>query len=127
MEEKNLRGRRRILYVLTKGIEDPEIAYIPFLLATSAAAMDSEASIFFIGEGVTVLKNDVTESVRVGNLPPLRFVIEQALQAGVGLEVCDESCMIRGLVERDLIDNATIIGATTLNDRMIQSDKIISF
>ena len=122
-----MKGTSRLLYILTKGEKDPEIVYASFLLATSAAAMGSKVTIFFIGEGVTALKKSMNEIIRVTNLPPLSLVIDQALKANVRLEVSDESCLIRGLDGRDLISTVEIVGATTLNDLIIQSDKVISF
>ena len=75
--------RRRLLYVLASGPEAPERVYAPFLLATSAAAMGVEATIYLLGDGVTVLKAGEAERIQSGSLPPLSLVIERAAEAGV--------------------------------------------
>ena len=40
--------RKRILYVQTSGVDTPERTYTPFILATTAAMMDIDATIYFL-------------------------------------------------------------------------------
>jgi len=46
---------RKILYIQTSGTDTPERLYAPFILATTAAAMDIDSEIFFLIKGVTVV------------------------------------------------------------------------
>ena len=48
--------KKKILYILTSGISTPQRLYSPFILAQTAKAMDIEPTIYFIGEGITVVK-----------------------------------------------------------------------
>lgn len=118
--------RRRLLYVLASGPEAPDRVYAPFLLATSAAAMGAEATIYLLGDGVTVLKAGEAEWMQSGSLPPLSLVIERAAEAGVRMELCEDSCLQRGLDRRDFIADAKIVGASTLNDRILEADGVLS-
>jgi len=45
--------KKRILYVQTSGVDTPERLYSPFVLATVAASMNLDATIYFLGKGVT--------------------------------------------------------------------------
>ena len=45
------RKKKKILYVVTSGTESPERAYAPFILATTAVAMDIDATIYFLIKG----------------------------------------------------------------------------
>jgi len=63
----------------------------------------------------------------LGGFPRLKEVIDQAVKAGVKLEVCEQSCMLLGLGKGDFVDAAKIVGAATLNDRVLEADAVMSF
>jgi len=44
--------KKRILYVQTSGVDTPERTYAPFVLATTAAMMNIDATIYFLIKGV---------------------------------------------------------------------------
>jgi predicted peroxiredoxin len=49
------------------------------------------------------------------------------VQAGVKLEVCEQSCLLLGLGRGDFVDPAKIVGAATLNDRLLEADAVLCF
>jgi len=49
------------------------------------------------------------------------------VNAGVKLEVCEQSCKILGLERGDFVDAAKIVGAATLNDRLLEADAVMCF
>jgi peroxiredoxin family protein len=59
-------AKRRIAVIASKGTLD--MAYPPLILATTAAAMDWEASVFFTFYGLNILKKDGAEKLQV---PPI--------------------------------------------------------
>ena len=119
--------KKKILYVQTSGTDTPERLYAPFILATTAAAMDIDATVYFVIKGVTVVKKGEAEKIKIRDFPSLREVMEQAVEAGVKLRVCDQSCMLLGLERGDFVDEAKIVGAATLNDLLLDADTVISF
>jgi len=121
-----LSERKKILYVQTSGVDTPERVYAPFILATTARAMGIDATIYFLIKGVTVVKKGEAERIRLGDFPTLRDVMDQAVKAGVRLEVCEQSCMLLGLGKGDFVDAAKIVGAATLNDRILDADAVLS-
>ncbi len=42
------------------------------------------------------------------------------------MELCEDSCLQRGLDLRDFIVDAKIVGASTLNDRILEADGVLS-
>ncbi len=116
-----------ILYVQSSGIDTPHRLYAPFILASTARAMDIEAGIFFLVSGITALKRGEAEKIKVGEFPTLREVMEQAIKAGVELYVCEQSTQLLGLKRGDFIPEAKIAGAAKLNDLLLDSDASISF
>ena len=117
---------KKIVYLQTSGVDTPERLYAPFILATTAAAMDLEPVVYFFIKGITAVKKGEAEKVRIGEFPPLKDIIDQALQAGVKLMVCEQSCMLFGLDRGDFIEGAEVVGAATLNDLALEADALIS-
>ena len=119
--------KKKILYVQTSGVDTPERAYAPFLLATTAVAMGIDATIYFLIKGITLVKRGEAEKIKLGDFPSLKEVMNQAVEAGVKLEVCEQSCMLLGLERGGFVDAAKIVGAATLNDRILDADAVLSF
>jgi len=122
-----LSQKKKILYVQTSGVDTPERTYAPFILATTAAAMGIDATIYFLIKGITLVKQGEAERIKLGEFPSLKQVMDQAVNAGVKLEVCEQSCMLLGLERGDFVDNAKIVGAATLNDRILDADAVLCF
>ena len=119
--------KQKILYVQTSGTDTPERLYAPFILAITAIAMGLDATIYFLIKGITVVKKGAAEQIKLGSFPSLKDVMDQAVTAGVKLEVCEQSCMLLGLERGDFADPAQVVGAATLNDRLLEADAFLSF
>jgi predicted peroxiredoxin len=119
--------KKKILYVQTSGTDTPDRLYSPFILATTAVAMGIDATIYFIIRGITVLKKGEAEKIKLGSFPTLKEVMNQAVEAGVKLEVCEQSCMLLGLERGNFVDGAKVVGAATINDRILDADAVLSF
>lgn len=121
------RGKKKILYVQTSGIDTPERLYAPFILGTTAMVMGIDATIYFLIKGVTVVKKGEAEKIKIGSFPSLKEVMEQAVKAGVRLLVCDQSTQLMGLSRGDYVVAAKIVGAATLNDLILDADAVLCF
>ncbi|MEM2943681.1 MAG: DsrE family protein [Methanomassiliicoccales archaeon] len=119
--------KKKILYVQTSGLDAPERTYAPFILATTAAMMNMEATIYFLIKGVTIVKKGEAEKIKLGAFPSLKEVMDQAVKAGVKLMVCEQSCTLLGIPRGDFEPEAKIVGAATLNDLVVSSDAVICF
>lgn len=118
---------KRILYVQTSGTDTPERLYSPFVLATVAVSMGVEATVYFLGRGITVMKAGEAEKIQVGDFPALSEVMQRAHDAGVKFMVCDQSSQLMGMDRGDYIAAAEVVGAATLNDLSLDADSILSF
>jgi len=119
--------KKRILYVQTSGIDTPMRLYSPIVLATVAASMNIDATVYFLGKGITALKTGEAQKIQAGDFPPLSDMMNRALEAGVKFLVCDQSSQLMGLGRGDYIDGAEVVGAATLNDLSLDADAILSF
>ncbi len=121
--------RKKILYVQTSGTDTPERLYSPLILAQTARAMDVEASVYFLGKGLKNLIKEEAEQVKVGDFPTLYEVLQQTAGQGVKIMACQQSLQLFGgeIKEEDLIKEATIAGAATLNDLALDADTVLTF
>lgn len=119
--------KQKILYVQTSGTDTPERLYAPFILGATAAAMGIDATIYFVIKGVTVVKKGEAEKIKLGSFPSLKDVMNQAIKAGVKLQVCEQSCLLLGIDKGQFIKESKIVGAATLNDLLLEADAVLSF
>ncbi len=119
--------KKKMLYVQSSGIDSPERTYAPFILATTAAMMDLDATIYFLIKGITLVKKGEAEKVKVGAFPTLKQVMDEALKAGVKLMVCEQSCALLGIPRGNFVEAANIVGAATLNDLVLEADGVLCF
>jgi len=119
--------KKKILYVQTSGVDTPKRLYSPFVLGMTAKAMDMDATIYFLGSGVTVVKKGMAERVKEGSFPTVKEIMDQAISAGVRLMVCEQSCQLLGIERGDFIPEAKIVGAATLNDLVLDADGTMWF
>lgn len=121
----------KILYVQTHGVDTPERSATPFYLASAGAAMDAEVGIYFTMNGPTLLKRGVPETLVVpkagGGGKELRYFIDQAIDMGVRLYVCQPSLDLHGLTMADMIDCVEMIGGAAFNDMAVNADAVIAF
>jgi predicted peroxiredoxin len=122
-----LSEKKKVLYVQSSGVDTPERAYAPFILATTAMSMDLDATVYFLIKGVTLVKKGEAEKVKVGSFPSLKEVMDQALKAGVKFKVCEQSCSLLGIPRGDFVKDANIVGAATLNDLVLEADAVLCF
>ena len=120
-------GKKHILYVQTSGVDTPKRLYSPFVLGMTAKAMDIDATIYFLGSGITVVKKGEAEKVKVGNFPTLKEIMDQAAAAGVKFLVCEQSTQLLNLDRGDFIEGAKVVGAATLNDLVLDADATMWF
>jgi len=89
--------------------------------------MDINATIYFLGLGVTVVKKGMAETVKEGNFPTVKEIMDQAIAVGVKLLVCEQSTQLLNLDRGDFIPEAKIVGAATLNDLVLDADATMWF
>lgn len=127
MSGPGVADQKKMLYIQTSGVDAPERLYAPFILASTARAMDLDASIYFMIRGVTVLKRGAAERIKIGGFPTLKEVMDQAIRAGVKLYACTQSCDLLGISKGDLVEDIKVAGAATVNDLVLEADGVFYF
>jgi predicted peroxiredoxin len=114
-----------ILYVQTS--DDPERQYSPHVLAQTAVAMDVDAAVYYLGQGLRVLTPDAAEQIKIGSFPSLKETIERSLAMGITVYVCEASKQMLGWDDIELVDGVKIVGAGTLNDLALDAGATMWF
>lgn len=117
-----------MLVILTHGLETPWRLPTPFYYATTAAAMDLEATVYLTIKGATVVRKGEAEKVvaKEGGVPVKTFV-DQALKAGVKLMVCQASLELSGISPQEVMEGVEIAGAATLWDLALEASVVLTF
>ena len=117
--------KKSILYVQTSDV--PERQYSPLVLAQTAKSMDVEANIYYLGQALRVLLPGNAENIKLGSFPSVKEMIDKTLAMGITIYVCEASKQMFGWEKVDLIPGVKIVGAATLNDLVLESDKAMWF
>ena len=121
--------KKKILYVQTSGIDTPRRLYSPFILAQTAKAMDIEPTIYFLGQGITVVEKNNAQAIKMGSFPTLKEVMDETIKQGIPLLVCQQSMQVFGekLSGEDFVKGVKIVGAATLNSLVLDADGTMWF
>ncbi len=121
--------KKKILYVQTSGINTPQRLYSPFILAQTAVAMDIEPTLYFLGEGITVVVKGNAEKIKMGNFPSLKEVLDKTAEMGIKMLICQQSMQVFGqnIKPEDFVDSSKVVGAATLNDLVLDADGTMWF
>lgn len=108
--------KKKFLFVVSTGKNEPKKAFTPFYYAAASASMGFETYLFFLAEGPSLLMKGVPESLKTTeDGEPLKKVIDLALRNGVKMLCCSTSAkVIWKMGDGDLPAGAEYAGAVTL-------------
>jgi len=112
--------KKSILYVQTS--DNPERQYSPLVLAQTAKAMDIDAQVYYLGQGLRILLPGAAEKIKLGTFPSVLEMINKTLEMGIPIYVCEASKQMLGWEKVQLLAGLKIVGAGTLNDLVLDVD-----
>jgi predicted peroxiredoxin len=108
---------QKLFIMVTKGLENPEMAIIPFVMATTALAMDKDVTMGFQGAGVSLMKKGAADQVTLPDFPALSDLLSAYIEGGGQMHVCSPCMQARKIKEDELVEGAMVVGAATfVND-----------
>ncbi len=117
--------RNSILYVQTS--DSPERQYSPLVLAQTAKAMDVEAIVYYLGQGLRILVPEAAEKIKLGSFPSVLEMINKTLEMGIPIYVCEASKQMLGWEKVQLLPGVKVVGAGTLNDLALEAGATMWF
>ncbi len=121
--------KQSIMIIQTSGIREPKRTYAPLYLAITAVAMDIEASIWFMMEGVTILKKGAAEKIELVPDSGVNLMtwLDRARRDSVKFMVCAQAMEAEDLTMDDLIDGCEMQGAAAIIEAVMEADKVMYF
>jgi hypothetical protein len=120
-----MKDEKAILYVQTS--DQPERQYSPHVLAQTAKSMDLKPRIYYLGQGLKILKPGAAEKIKLGDFPTVMEMIRKSQDMGIEILVCEASKRMLGWEKAELIPDVKIVGAATLNDLALESGTTMWF
>lgn len=102
----------KLVFMVTHGPGDPELATIPFVMAAAALASDVDVVMGFQGPGVELVHCGVADTVAAPEFPPLAKLLSDVRELGGRLLVCNPCIKSRAIVAPvDLVEGAEVVAA----------------
>jgi predicted peroxiredoxin len=118
---------KKIGLVVTHSADQPELATLPFILATGAMAMGVEPLIFLQGEGVRLALPGGAESAAAEGFAPLGDLMGAVLSAGHRIMACSPCLGSRGITEDQLIEGCYVGGAAIVVEAMLECENFLRY
>ncbi len=104
----------KLVILVTHGPSNPEMATIPFVMATAAQASDVDVAMAFQSEGVWLMMKDLVGRVHVQDFPPMKELMDAYLEAGGKMYVCGPCVKSRKITAEEMVEGALVVNAATL-------------
>ena len=119
-------AEKKLVFVLSKGLNYPDIARTTLMLATLSANLGIKTTVFCFQDGVEIMVKGALdkEEVKPG-VPTIRQRLNEAIEAGVKIYVCSQTLVVRKIKEEDIIDEVEVAGAATFIYLALEADKVI--
>jgi len=116
------------LVVLRSGLDQPGQVRAALMFATLAAAMDQEVVVYCVQNGADAMVKGAAdqEQVKPGG-PSIKQRLAEALEAGVRIEVCEQTAKVRNIRREDLIPGVRLVGGAKLIDYAITARGSLTF
>lgn len=118
---------KKLFIMVTNGPDNPELATIPFVMATAAQAGDIQVVMGFQGNGSMLMIRGIAEHVSAQGFPTLSELIDAYREGGGKLYVCGPCVGARQVKEGELVDGATIVGGATFVSETLEADQALIY
>ena len=118
---------KKMFIMVTSGPECPELATLPFVMATAAQASDVEVAMGFQGNGSMLTIKCIADHVFASGFPSLSELIETFIDAGGKMYVCGPCIGSRQFDEADMVKGATIVGAAAFVAESLSADQALIY
>lgn len=119
--------RKKLLLIVTHGPEAPELATLPFVMATTALAADIDVVIGLQGNGAFLAMRGMVEHVTAPGFPPLHELLQDYTAAGGPLWVCGTCLGARHIEPQQLVAGASIVGAATFVAECVAATNVLVY
>jgi uncharacterized protein involved in oxidation of intracellular sulfur len=118
---------RKVGFVVTHAADDPELATLPFMLATGAMTMDVAPVVILQAEGVRLALPGGAEAAAAPGLAPVADLMGAVLAGGYRIMVCSPCMTNRGIAEDQLLPGFFVGGAGQVVQEMLECENFLRY
>lgn len=120
---------QRFVVLLTVGRNAPGVCRSALMFATLAAVAGLDTYVYSVQEGADIFVKEGLdgEVPEFEGAPTIRSRLQEALEAGVTMQVCEATAVYRGIKQGDLIEGARVVGGMQLIDLSVGARGVLSF
>ena len=117
----------KLVIVVTHGPSDPEMATIPFVMATAAQASDVDVVMAFQSDGVWLMMKDLAWRVHVSDFPPMKELMDIYLEEGGKMYGCGPCVKSRKIAAEEMVEGAEVVNAGTLVTEIASATNTLTY
>ena len=118
---------KKIGLVVTHAADHPEMATLPFMLATAAIAMHAEPVVILQSEGVRLAVPGGADAAAAEGLAPVADLMAAVLGAGLRIMCCGSCLKTRGIAEDQLVEGCYAGGAGNVVEAMLECENFLRY
>jgi predicted peroxiredoxin len=122
-----MEDNEKIVIISTIGIENPEKATLPFVLATAAQASDAGVVVILQSNAVVIGKTGEAEKINAQGFMPLKELIDAYISSGGNLLICSPCLKARNITKEQLINGSSIIAAGTVVTELLSAKSVVTY
>lgn len=111
----------------THGSDDLERASLAFVVGNTALNSGQRATVLLTIEGVWLSTKGYADGKQANGFAPLSELITNFIKGGGELWTCGSCTKPRGISEANLIEGATIVGAATAVEALVNGAQTLCF
>ncbi len=117
----------QILINITRSKEDVERATLGFVVANAGLTAGQDATVMVTLDGVWAATRGYADELQADGFAPLGEVIANFVKNGGKVWVCGACAKPRGITAEQLIEGASLIGASAAVEAMVNGANTLSF
>ena len=117
----------KMVLISTTGIDNPEKAILPFVVAAAALTVDAEVVIILQAAAVMLAKTGIAETVNVPGFMPLKKLLDTFIEMGGRLLLCTPCIKVRQISSEDLIPGSKLIAAATIVAETLSAKAVLTY
>jgi len=117
----------KIMINNTHGNDDVERATMAFVVANAALSSGQEATVLLTVDGAWVATKGYADGLLANGFAPLAEVVQKFVDNGGVIWVCGACAKPRAITADHLISGATLVGAATAVEAMVNGAQTLSF
>lgn len=117
----------KVMIMNTHGKEDVERATLAFVVGNAGLSSGQEMTVLLTIDGVWVATKGYADGLQANGFLPLAGLVEQFVSNGGQIWVCGACAKPRGITAEQLVTGASIVGAATAVEAMVNGAQTLSF